>query len=334
MTEVVKWKRRADSSSKLDIPPQTASPPCAEAEVICRLTSPPGLTCCQGFIFQETFARPRTGSGNAWTLVLSRWILQLWWHWCSQPCSQDTSGKHKPHLQRYFALGWEKLSSSSIFAQEMTMNKWLPATRYFVRSLPPCLMTWGMKTTWFLQVCTQYCHFLTALIPAAHPCTPSSPAVALSLPQEQPQAVSLTGRAQGMGTAQPGSPGKDIQHHPAALVSQSYCFDVTNSSSPFPSLAQSCPLPQRQRVKVVASPLNCTCSARRPQCTSDNSLMQYIFQDRLLFSFLAAHPLSVVSFAHFSCKLSRGREKAFSFKQFPFQFPFIEFQPPFFFFKA
>lgn len=49
-----------------------------------------------------------------------------------------------------------------------------------------CPMTWGMKTNWFLQVCTQYCHFLTALIPAAHPCTPSSPAVSLSLPQKQP----------------------------------------------------------------------------------------------------------------------------------------------------
>lgn len=145
--------------------------------------------------------------------------------------------------------------------------------------------------------------------------------------------MSLRGQAQATGTDQLGSPGKDIHHHPSALVSHSSCLDMSNSSSPFPSLAQSCPLPQRRwRVKVVASPLNCTRSARRLQCTSDNSLMQYIFQDRLLFSFLAAHPLSVVSFAHFSCKLSRGREKAFSFKQFPFQFPFIEFQPPFFFF--
>lgn len=193
-----------------------------------------------------------------------------------------------------------------------------------------CLMTWRRKTACFLQVCTQYCHFLTSLIPYAHPCTPSSPTVALSLSQEQPQAVSLSGQAQVMGTAQPSSSGKDIHHPPTALVSHSYCFDMNNSSSPFPSLPRSCPLPQRC-VKVVASPLNCTHSACRLQCTSDNSLMQYIFQDRLLFSFLATHPLSAVSFAHFSCKLSRGREKAFSFKQFPFQFPFIEFQPPFFF---
>lgn len=56
----------------------------------------------------------------------------------ASPYSQDTSGKHKPHLQRHFALGWENLSSSSIIVQEMTMNKWLPATCYFVRSLPPC----------------------------------------------------------------------------------------------------------------------------------------------------------------------------------------------------
>lgn len=187
-------------------------------------------------------------------------------------------------------------------------------------------MTWGRKTTWFLQVCTQYCHSLTALIPAAHPCPPSSPAVALSLPQEQPQAVSLSGQAQTMGTDQPSSQGRTSTITPLPL-------DPTLTALiwiiPAPLVP---PWHKAARAKVVVSPLNCRRSARRPQCTSDNSLMQYIFQDRLLFSFLAAHPLSVVSFAHFSCKLSRGREKAFSFKQFPFQFPFIEFQPPFFFF--
>lgn len=217
------------------------------------------------------------------------------------------------------------------------MNKWLPATCYFVRSLPPCKPAASWPGEWKPP---DSCRFAPNIaVSSLHkfqlPMPAPLPALLLLSPCLRSSAKLWVSVAEHkLWDSSYGSPGKDIRHHPSALMSHSYCFDMSNSSSPFPSLAQSGLLPQRQQhVKVVASPLNCMRSARRSQCTSDDSLMQYIFQDRLLFSFLAAHPLSVVSFAHFSCKLSRGREKAFSFKQFPFQFPFIEFQPPFFFFK-
>jgi len=55
-----------------------------------------------------------------------------------QPYSWRASGKQETYLHRHFALDREKLSSSSIVVQEMTMNKWLPVTPYFIPGLPPC----------------------------------------------------------------------------------------------------------------------------------------------------------------------------------------------------
>lgn len=84
MTEVGKWKRRADSSSEQDIPPRLHVLPLQKQRLFAGSPALLGLPAAKGLLSRKPLSRSITGRGNGWTLVLSRWIQQLQWHWCSQ----------------------------------------------------------------------------------------------------------------------------------------------------------------------------------------------------------------------------------------------------------
>lgn len=211
MTEVGKWKRRVDSSSKQDIPPQTASPTHCRIRGYLEAHQPSWSSC----LLPRVYFPGSLLQGPEQAVVMpGPWFSAGEYSssggtGAARPCSQDTSDKHKPRLQRRFALGKEKLSSSSITVQEMTMNKWLPATCYSVRCLPPCKPAASWPGEWKApdscmfapNIAISSLHQFQLPIPAPLPAL-----LLLSLCLRSGPKLRLTGRAQVIGTAQPGSP--------------------------------------------------------------------------------------------------------------------------------